>query len=79
MFESTGFDNQSIMEYLPNLPNFRSSGSIMKTGQKKQMFDFVNGQIFMKDDALPPVATVSLNGSVDLMDRSVLSIGTQTR
>jgi len=66
------------MEYLPNLPNFRSSGSVMKTGQKKQMFDFVNGQIFMKDDALPPVVNATLNGSVDLMDRSVLSIGTQT-
>lgn len=71
---STSLTGPSIVDFLPNLPGFRTSKSLTQTGAKKQCFHFVNGQIFMKDETLPPVG--GLGGSVDLTDRSVLSIGT---
>ena len=65
-------ESQSIVEYLPHLPGFRSNGSTIRSGAKKQCFEFVRGQIFLKDAALPPVE------KVDIQDKSVLTIGAGT-
>ena len=52
---------------LPNLPGFKSHG-VVKTS-KKQCFTFVNGQIFLKDDALPALS-VAEEGSVQSIGQS---------
>jgi len=52
---------------LPNLPGYKAHR--VPKGQKKGTFTFVNGQIFMKDDALPAVE----KGAAE--SQSVVNIG----
>eukprot|EP00605_Chrysophyceae_sp_TOSAG23-4_P002829 GSChrysophyteH1.ASY1.ANO1.3114.1 assembled CDS len=52
---------------LPNLPGFKPYR--VPKGQKTKAFTFVNGQIFMKDEALPPVE----KGAAE--SQSVVNIG----
>jgi len=52
---------------LPNLPGYKACHA--PKGQKTKAFTFVNGQIFMKDESLPPVE----KGAAD--SQSVTNIG----
>ena len=57
----------SLLSSLPNLPGYRyqpSKSTQANPGAKKSAFTFVRGEIFLKDDNLPPTSGSIEHGSV---------------
>lgn len=63
----SSMERDSIMQSLPNLPGYRfapGKSSLANPGAKKSAFTFVRGEIFLKDDFIPPNSASQEHGSV---------------
>jgi len=76
------FDNNGpLVNSLPNLPGYRyqpSKSSLQNPGAKKSAFTFVRGEIFLKDDYLPPTSSLD-HGSVASIGAASASASKKTR